>query len=255
MAYREQGYSMGFGLTDAVKYLLIWNVIVYLLQHFVLANGIGFLSRDLLVTVRVQGYLMPQVYPVGRLETLFGIVPALVWQKGFAWQIFTYLFLHGGFFHLFLNMFTLWMFGGDLERVWGTRRFLSYYFFTGVGAGLLTVLLTPHGYIPTIGASGAIYGLLLAYARYFPERRILLYFLFPIPVRVFVIVIGAIALLNSVTQPGDAIAHVAHLGGLVFGWIYLDAGRPGSPLRGLFRGRRRKPDIRVIDFSDEGRYR
>jgi membrane associated rhomboid family serine protease len=245
----------GFGLTEAVKYLLIWNAIVYLLQHFVLADGIAFLSRELLVTIRVRGYLLPQAYPVGTLETLFGIVPALVWQKGFLWQLLTYLFLHGSFFHLFLNMFTLWMFGGDLERVWGTRRFLTYYFFTGVGAGLLTVVLTPHGYIPTIGASGAIYGLLLAYARFFPERRILLYFLFPIPVRVFVVVIGAIALLNSLSQPGDSIAHAAHLGGLVFGWIYLDVMRPGGPLGGLLRRRRRRPDIRVIDFTRDDRWR
>ncbi|MBM3318572.1 MAG: rhomboid family intramembrane serine protease, partial [Candidatus Eisenbacteria bacterium] len=223
---------------------------VYLMQHYILAGGIGFLGRDLMVTVREQGYLVPRLYPVGRLETLLGIVPALVLQKGFLWQPVTYLFLHGGFFHLFINMFTLWMFGGELERLWGTRRFLQYYFFTGVGAGLLTLLFTPRGYIPTIGASGAIYGLLLAYARYFPERRILLYFLFPIPVRVFVFIIGGIALLNSLGQPGDSIAHAAHLGGIVFGWIYLDWRRPGGPFGGWTR-RRRGGGLRVIDFTRE----
>jgi membrane associated rhomboid family serine protease len=244
----EYRFGGGFGLTEAVKYLLIWNVIVYLLQHYILANGIGFLSTELFVRVRLHDTLMTQPYPVGTLETLFGIVPALFWQKAFIWQPLTYLFLHGGFFHIFLNMFTLWMFGGDLERLWGTRRFLGYYFFTGIGAGLLTVLLTPHGYVPTIGASGAIYGLLLAYALYFPERRILLYFLFPIPVRVFVFIIGAMALINSMTQSGGGIAHAAHLGGLLFGWLYLRGMRPGG-LGRLFG--RRRPAMRVIDFTRE----
>jgi membrane associated rhomboid family serine protease len=250
VANGQYRYGGGLGLTEAVKYLLIWNGIVFLLQHFLLRGGIGFLATEVPITVRVHGILMLQPYPVGTLETLFGIVPALVLQKAFVWQLVTYMFLHGGFFHIFLNMFALWMFGGDLERLWGTRRFLTYYFFTGIGAGLTSVLVTPHGFIPTIGASGAIYGILLAYARFFPERRILLYFLFPIPVRVFVIIIGAIALLNSVTQGGDGIAHAAHLGGLLFGWIYLQGGRP-SAWRWRLGGGRRRPEMRVIDFTRE----
>jgi membrane associated rhomboid family serine protease len=158
------------------------------------------------------------------------------------------MFLHGGLFHILFNMFALWMFGSDLERMWGTRRFITYYFFTGVGAGLMTVLFTPNGVIPTIGASGAIYGLLLAYALYFPERRVFLYFLIPVPVRIFVLVFGLIALLSSITQAGGGIAHLAHLGGLVFGWIYLKwAG--GAVSR--WQASRRRRHLRVVDRDDD----
>jgi len=240
------GMGLGLGLTEGVKILLIWNGIIFLLQQ-ILRGGIGFLSHETLV--RVSTPLGPEMlrYPVVRLEQLLGMVPVLIWQKGYLWQLVTYLFLHGGFFHVFFNMFALWMFGSDIERLWGTRRFLTYYFFTGIGAGLFTLVLTPNGVIPTIGASGAVYGLLLAFAWFFPERRILLYFVFPIPARVFVLIFGVIELLASITQQGGAIAHLAHLGGLVFGYVYL---------RGFGRGlgqwlsrRRRRSKLRVVDFT------
>jgi len=240
----------GLGLPEGVKYLLIWNGILYLLQHFILAGDYGLL-RGLTVGV---GNLSAGI-PVGDLEshfrtipTLFGTVPVLFWQKGFIWQVATYMFLHGGLFHILFNMFALWMFGCELERMWGTRKFIGYYFFTGIGAGLLTVLLTPHGYAPTIGASGAVYGILLAYALYFPERRILLYFLIPIPVRIFVVIIGLIALINSLGTSGSGIAHIAHLGGLVFGWAYLRGWGPGNILR-RWLWRRRRRGMRVVDFT------
>jgi membrane associated rhomboid family serine protease len=220
---------MGFSLTDGVKYLLIWNVIFYLLQHFVLRR------------VALLG--------TPSFEHFFGLVPILVWKKLFVWQLFTYMFLHAAnFFHILFNMFILFMFGGDLERIWGTRRFVTYYFFTGVGAGLLNVVLLPNSVIPIIGASGAIYGLLLAYAIYFPDRRIYLYFLFPVPVRLFVLILGAIALLSSISQPGDSIAHLAHLGGLVFGWIYL---KWAGGWIDRWRVRRRRRHLRVVDFSND----
>ena len=98
------------------------------------------------------------------------MVPALIWQKGFVWQLVTYMFLHGGFLHMLLNMFALWMFGSEIERLWGTRPFLTYYFFTGIGAGLHDCVLTPHAVrARRSGASGAIYGLLLAYALLLPR--------------------------------------------------------------------------------------
>jgi membrane associated rhomboid family serine protease len=245
-----RGGFLGGALTDGVKYLLVWNVIFYLLQHYLWGQGIAALHHTYLVSVRAQGMLTVYPYEVGSLETLLGLVPALVWQKGFLWQLGSYMFLHGGFFHILLNMFALWMFGSDLERLWGTARFITFYFFTGIGAGLTTVLLTPHGFIPTIGASGAIYGILLAYALLFPERRVLLYFLFPVPVRLFVFVIGLIALLNSITQPGDSIANIAHLGGLIFGWVYL-RGLDPSRLWRRWSGRRRR--LRVVDFTRDDR--
>ena len=119
----------------------------------------------------------------------------------FVWQLATYLFLHGGFGHIIWNMLALWMFGADLEQIWGTRRFLQFYFFCGIGAGICVVLVNyvlPWGNpaIPTIGSSGAIFGILLAYAMLFPDRDILFGFLFPIKVKYFVMIIGAIAFLS-----------------------------------------------------------
>jgi membrane associated rhomboid family serine protease len=249
--YSRSG-SLGGALTEGVKYLLIWNVIFYLLQHYLWGQGIAALHGVYPVLAREHGILGRELLRVGSFETLFGLVPALVWQKGFLWQLASYMFLHGGFFHILLNMFALWMFGTDLERLWGTARFIAFYFFTGIGAGLTTVLLTPHSSIPTIGASGAIYGILLAYALLFPERRVLLYFMIPIPVRLFVLVIGLIALLNSITQPGDSIANIAHLGGLLFGWIYL---RGIGPTRfwNRWSWRRRSRHLRVVDFTRDDR--
>ena len=219
MTSYRYGAGVGSGLPDGIKYLLIWNAIVFLLQQILRDN-----------------------FPI----LLFGLVPDLVWH-GFVWQLVTYMFLHGGFFHILLNMFVLWMFGSDLERFWGTGRFISYYFFTGIGAAVVNVLVTPHGQIPTIGASGAIYGVLLAYAMLFPERRVLLYFLVPIPVRVFVIALAVIELFYSIAQSGSPISHITHLGGFVFGWLYMRGFGP-SDLWGRMTGRRRR-GTRVIDFT------
>jgi membrane associated rhomboid family serine protease len=144
------------------------------------------------------------------------------------WTPFTYMFLHAGLFHILFNMLALWMFGTEFERMWGTRYFLKYYLTTGVGAGLLTVLfsLLPFGFAQQVyvsnivGASGAIYGLLLAYALYFPDRPIYMYFLFAVPAKYFVLIIGVIAFYSSLGS-GSGIANATHLGGLVVGYIML----------------------------------
>jgi membrane associated rhomboid family serine protease len=137
------------------------------------------------------------------------------------WQFVTYLFLHGGFWHVFWNMFALWMFGSDLERHWGSRQFLKFYLVAGVGAGVLSVILAPTSTVPTIGASGSIYGILLAYGMMFPNRLVYLYFLFPVKVKYFVAVLGALAFFSALGSPGSTVAHVAHLGGMIFGFLYL----------------------------------
>jgi membrane associated rhomboid family serine protease len=231
-------------LGDGVKILLIWNGIFFLLQQL-LMNGLGTLHWEPFVRVRLHGFIQTLPYEIGSLEKLLGLVPVLVWQKFLLWQPITYMFLHGGLWHILFNMFALWMFGGEIERLWGTARFLKYYFFTGIGAGLLSVVLQPFSPTPTIGASGAVYGLLLAYAYYFPHRKIFIYFLFPVPARVFVLIIGLIAFLNS-WNAASGIANIAHLGGLIFGWIYI---KGGSLMR-----RRRRGDggsRRVTDFRTE----
>ena len=163
---------------------------------------------------------------------VLGLRPARVVGSFWVWGLATYMFLHAGFFHIIFNMLALWMFGTELEHRWGTRYFLKFYAVTGIGAGALTLLvsLLPFGfgrqlwYANIIGASGAIYGLLLAYAVYFPDRQIYMYFVFPIPSRVFVLIIGAIAFLSTLGDAGGT-ANAAHLGGLLVGYLYLKSAR------------------------------
>jgi membrane associated rhomboid family serine protease len=198
-------YSFGPGpLTPAIKIIVASNVAMFLLS---------------LVTPAITMRL--------------GLRPADL-IGGFAiWQPITYMFLHGGIFHLLFNMLALWMFGVELERMWGTRYFAQYYCITGVGAAATTIILSllPIGiadqlyYSMTIGASGAVYGILLAYGLYFPNRPIYMYFIFPIPAKYFVMIVGAISLLSSMGAPGSGIAHTTHLGGLVAGYLYLKSGR------------------------------
>jgi membrane associated rhomboid family serine protease len=195
----------------------------------------------MLVIINVAVFLITLIVP--EIVLRLGLVPQAVFGSLTVWQPFTYMFLHdpGGFGHILINMLSLWMFGTDLERSWGTRFFLKYYFITGLGAAA-TVLLWSISPLPgaesiyydvTIGASGAIYGILLAYALYFPHREIYLYFLFPIQVKYFVMIVGAIAFLSSLGSGGSGVAHTAHLGGLVVGYVYLKGlrARPIEELR------------------------
>jgi len=157
-----------------------------------------------------------------QINFYLGLVPVLTWKKLFLWQFFTYMFLHGGISHILFNLLALWMFGGELENFWGSRRFLFYFFFCGVGAGLCTVLVSPYQMIPVVGASGAIYGLLLAFGWLFPDRPILIYFLFPIPAKYFVIIFGFLEFLYfSRGGTGGGISHITHLGGLLFGLVFM----------------------------------
>jgi len=157
------------------------------------------------------------------------------------WQLVTYAFLHGGMQHIFFNMFALWMFGGAVEDVLGARPFALYYFVCVIGAALTQLAVMhffPTGYFPTLGASGGVFGLLLAYGLMFPRNRILLYFAIPIPARLFVILYGILELVLGVTGTQAGVAHFAHLGGLVFGFVLLEYWRgklPWKPRRILMR--------------------
>lgn len=162
-----------------------------------------------------------QMFVARWFDLYFGLVPLLVWKKYFLWQLFTYIFLHGGFSHILFNLLALWMFGGELENYWGSRKFLFYFFFCGVGAGICTVVFSPYQFVPTIGASGAIYGLLLAFGWLFPNRLIYIYFLLPIPAKYFVIIFGLIEFFASMGGAGGGVAHLTHLGGLLFGLFYM----------------------------------
>ena len=184
----------------------------------------------ILIAANVGAFLVSLIVPAIKLR--LGLHPADIVEHLAIWQPVTYMFLHDGIFHILFNMLALWMFGVELERMWGSRFFVKFYFVAGVGAALTTLLLsfTPFAfanqlyYSLTIGASGAVYGILLAYARYFPHRPILLYFVFPSPAKYFVMIIGAISLLSAMSGPGGGIAHATHLGGLLAGYLYLKSG-------------------------------
>ncbi|MBM3778646.1 MAG: rhomboid family intramembrane serine protease [Acidimicrobiia bacterium] len=185
----------------------------------------------ILVYTNIAAFVLTTFAPAPTLW--FGLRPADVFGGLMIWQPVTYMFLHGGLFHILFNMLALWMFGTELERMWGSRYFARYYFAAGVGAAVTTLLLAwlpgPFGaglyQSLTIGASGAVYGVLLAYALYFPNRPIYMYFFFPIPAKYFVMIIGGIALLSSVGQSGGGVAHSTHLGGLIAGYLFLKRGR------------------------------
>jgi membrane associated rhomboid family serine protease len=180
--------------------LLVANVAVFLLQS------------------AIPGIIGPlALWPLHASQSAIGV--------GFApWQLLTYAFLHGGIVHLAFNMFALYMFGGPLEHVFGTRRFLLYYFACVVAAAIAQLMVsTMSGEIyPTVGASGGVFGLLLAFAIYFPNTRIMLLFPpIPMPARVFVVLYAAIELVLGVTGTQEGVAHFAHLGGMVGGYLLL----------------------------------
>ena len=198
------------------------------------------------------------------LENWLGVVPAAV-AHGYVWQPFTYLFLHAGIWHILVNLLFLAMFGADLEHSWGARKFYTYYFVCGVGAGLINVgvklMLDPHlvgtAWVPTIGASGAIYGILLANFVLLPERRV---WMFPLPVtvsmRIFVIVMGAIEFFGTLGTSGDNVSHVCHLGGMLVGYIYLRRGSFLYSPRNFFsdwkrRRLRKKFEVYVRDHREK----
>jgi membrane associated rhomboid family serine protease len=191
------GFGIGGGWTPAVKGLIIACGIAFILQIFDRFAGSPSFTYK------------------------FGLTPAMVTENFYLWQLVTYIFLHGGFFHILFNMFALYMFGSELEQLWGTREFTKFFFICGIGAALLTVLVSPHSPTTTIGASGAIFGILLAYGVLFPNRIIYLYMVIPIAAKWFVVIIGAITFFSSISANGGGIAYVAHLGGMLFGFLYL----------------------------------
>src|ERR1700693_2736046 len=198
----------------------------------------------------------------------FGLIPLAATQGLRVWQPFTYLFLHGGLLHLLLNMLVLWMFGCGVERGWGRQRFLTYYFLCGVGAGLCVVAVNLSPLLfgqpalagaegATIGASGAIFGVLLAAAVLFPDREVwLIPFPMMLPMRVFVLIMGAIEFFSSLGGAGSGISHLAHLGGMGVGYFYLRRGSFFYSVRNQFtdwkqRRLRRKFEVYTREHKNE----
>lgn len=171
-----------------------------------------------ILSLMLAGFMAMMAAP-GQVVSTFGLVPAKVLKDFWAWQMLTYMVLHGGMLHLLFNMLSVYLFGGPLAQIWGEGRFVGYFLFCGIGAALTTLLVMPTSTVATIGASGAIYGLLYAWAREFPDSVIYLYGLFPMRAKHFVFVMAAVELMLS--QMPSPIARFAHLGGFAFGWIYF----------------------------------
>jgi membrane associated rhomboid family serine protease len=216
---------IGGPMTPMVKKLMIINGAIFIIQQ-------------------ILGIFYP-----GYVENLFGMNHVGFVQEFKLWQIVTYMFLHGGWFHIIFNLLGLWMFAGELEQNWGSSLFLRYYLISGIGAGFFIafmnyVMYTRSGINPvTIGASGAIYGILLAYGVTWPNRKVLLYFVIPIKIKYLVLIFGLIeflGMLSSAAGTGGNVSHIGHLGGLITGLVYF-----------FFRIRR-TPKVGVYEKKTDG---
>ncbi len=181
-------------------------------------SGQGFLGTAVgrIIVVTLGVFFLQNLLPI--VNTLFALTPKLAVERLFVWQIGTYMFLHGGFWHLFFNMIILWFFGNMVESVWGSRRFLRYYLACGIGGALLHMVFEYNASV--VGASGAVFGLYLATAMMFPDSYVYLYFLIPVKVKYFVIGLAVLQLANGIAGP-TGIAYFAHIGGMLAGLFFF----------------------------------
>jgi membrane associated rhomboid family serine protease len=174
------------------------------------------------------------------VNTLFGLVAGGVLRNFYVWQVFTYMFLHGGVWHLVFNMLGIWFCGARLEENWGRRRFLSFYFLSGIAAGVCVLVAnaaTGNWYVATIGSSGAFFGILAAFGVLYADEPVLMFFIFPMKAKYMVMILGGIEFL-MIFGPVTGVSNIAHLGGMVFGYLYV---------------KRRLPSVRLPDLA--GPYR
>ncbi len=202
MAYRS-GFTFGFGMTPWVQRLIIANVLVFVLT-----------------------YAQPE------LSGWLAFTPSHVLFQ--PWTIVTYMFVHGGFMHIFFNMLGLFFFGPPLESRWGSREFLKYYFLCGMGGAALSFVFVNN---PIIGASAAVYGVMLAFAMNWPDAPIYIWGIFPIPAKILVLIFVGISVFSAFSGGGDGVAHFAHLGGFAAGFAYLKWERYRGP-KGMRKFRR-----------------
>jgi len=228
------GMSFGPPVTPpVVKQLMIASAVIYVASNFI-------------QEIQVYG----------------SVYPFLVWQQGYLWQPFTYMWLHGNLMHIAMNMLVLWMFGSQLALVWGPKRFLRYYLLCGIGAGFIiatypylasAVGISTRLDIPTVGASGAVYGVVLAYSLTWPDRTIML--IFP-PVAIKAIWIIPVMFFMTHVMGGGNVSEIGHLGGVVVGWLYLRrAGQTGAmlsvdQLRARWHRYRMRRKLRAVQFED-----
>ena len=173
----------------------------------------------ILMLANLVGFTVALLVP--DMHNLFGLVPRQVLFQRWIWQPFTYLFLHGNIWHLVFNLFALWMFGMPVESQWGEKDFLKYYFLCGLGAAAAHLAMAPQSAIPVIGASGSVYGLLVAFAMLYPDAVVYLYFLIPIKAAHMAILFGAIEFFAGASGSTPGVARFAHLGGMLTGYLYI----------------------------------
>ena len=222
VAYKPQLF------TDAIRILISINFIVYVFQSLAGKEDIFF--------------------------RLFGLVPTSFITELMLWQPFTYMFFHAPFYsnigisHILLNMLGLWVFGRELEQAWGKEKFLKYYFLTGVGSGLITFLFQMDSSSPVIGASGAVYGILLAYGLSYPNRMLYIWGLIPIRSMWLVIIMGSIAFFGLLGK-ADGISHVTHISGMLVGYVLLKKKWKFSDI--IFALRKKTIEFRVQRREDQ----
>ncbi len=202
--YQNSGGSvLGIGgrISPVIKYLLLINIGIFLFQA-----------------------LLKILFGLS-LYNIFGLVPYFFTHKLFIWQPITYMFLHGGIFHIFWNLLALWMFGGEVENAMGSKNFLRFYVMAGVFAGLCSVLIQINSHVPVIGASGAIFGILAAFGMLFPEKEIMLliFLIIPVKAKAKYIALGfaVLTFFQCLLTSLGGVDYFAHLGGLLFGFLYF----------------------------------
>jgi len=198
--FGNQSFRIGpsGALPPAIKNIIFANVVIFIMT---------FINRDI-------AYFFIDNFGLKSVDVIYHFK---------IWQPVTYMFLHdpGSIWHILFNMIFLWMFGVELEHEWGSKEFLKFYFITGIGAGIINILLTGISAAPTIGASGAIYGVMLAYTMRYPDRMIYIYFLFPVKLKYFMGFLIMVQFFSTFGQFSDGVAHAAHLGGIVIAYVYL----------------------------------
>lgn len=209
MSYYDRDYYRPSGFGG-------FSVFPPVIKNLLIINGVVFFVKLMMKNITIDG-----VYAEDIIIRWFALMPI---GTGYfeIWQLITYQFLHGGFSHILFNMFALWMFGMEIENQWGGKKFLIFYLLCGVGAGMLHLFISPllTGAAPTIGASGAVYGIMAAFALIYPNRLIYLYFFIPIKAKYLItfLILMEFMLVDSV---GSGVAHLAHLGGAIVGFIFV----------------------------------
>ncbi len=245
--FNRQGGGGGLGgftfFPPVIKILLVSNVAIFLLSSLFSSLTIGGLPIE---------YLFVKYFALWPI----GTPPMLDAPTFLPWQLVSYMFMHADLSHVLFNMLALWMFGMELEQVWGSKKFAIYYALCGLGGGIAHLIISPllgdTSWVPLVGASGAVFGLLIAFGLLFPDRPIYLYFFIPIRAKFFVAGYMALEFYFLYSGSGGNISHLAHLGGAVVGIVYMLVSVGAPTILANFRSGRRKDDSSGGSWQNRG---